>query len=232
MKKLVSVFFLMILILTCSMNIYAAPGEIVVNGEGSINVEPDIAYISLGVNVSAPAARDAQAKNAALMTKVISDLTYSGIKAKDIQTTNFNLYPEYRYNKDSEPGQVIGYQATNQVTVTVRNIRKVGEVIDLSIKAGANNINHVTFSVSSPDDWRNKAIEAAVKDAQAKAELMAKAANVTIKKVLSISESNVSIRPLQMDTMFKSAAGSAAFNTPVEAGNVKVAVNIQMKFEI
>jgi uncharacterized protein YggE len=231
MKKWLSGFLLVTLILACSITAGAVSGEITVNGEGVITVEPDIAYVSLGVNVSAATANEAQVKNATLMSQIIRDLNNSGIDSKDIQTTNFNLFPEYRTTKDSEPDQVIGYRAMNQLAVTIRDIRKVGEVIDLSIKAGANNINSVIFSVNSTESLRDRAIEAAVKDAQSKAEVMAKAAKVNIKRVLSINESAVNVRPMQMDTLYKSALGNA-INTPIETGNVKVTVNIQMRFEI
>lgn len=232
MKKWFVGFLLVILTLSCSMDISAVAGEIVVNGEGAVAVEPDIAYVSLGVNVQAATAKEAQAKNAALMARVTTDLKNSGIQAKDIQTTNFNLFPEYRSNNDPMSEQITAYRAVNQVAVTVRDIRKVGEVIDLSIKAGANNINHVIFSVSSPEQWRDKAIEAAVKDARAKAEVMAKTAKVALKSILSITESGVNIRPLQMDTMLKSVSGYANVNTPVETGDVKVTASVQIKFEI
>jgi uncharacterized protein YggE len=182
MKKWLIGILSVLLILAYSITTYAESAEIVVNGEGVITVEPDIAYVSLGVNVSAATAKEAQVKNATLMSQIIRDLNNSGIDSKDIQTTNFNLFPEYRTTKDSEPDQVIGYRAMNQLAVTIRDIRKVGEVIDLSIKAGANNINSVIFSVNSTESLRDRAIEAAVKDAQSKAAVMAKAAKVILRK--------------------------------------------------
>ncbi|HBE76456.1 MAG TPA: hypothetical protein DDW65_01545 [Firmicutes bacterium] len=234
MKKCLTGLVLLIMMITFSVSSYAAAsGEIVVNGTGVVTVAPDIAYVSLGVSLIAPTAQDAQTKNALVMSQIMADLINDGLNKKDLQTSNFSLYPEYKYNKDSEPGQIIGYRVTNQVTVTVREISKVGAVIDLAIKAGATNINSVIFSVSATEEWRNKVIEAAVTEARAKADIMAKAAKVTIKRVLAINESSINVQPVQMDAMFKSASlRNVAVSTPIEAGDVKITVDIQMKFEI
>ncbi|MGE5581228.1 MAG: SIMPL domain-containing protein [Bacillota bacterium] len=206
---------------------------ITVSGKGSVTVKPDIAYISLGVEAVGATAQAAQGKNAALMTKVVSNLKNLGLQERDIQTTDFNLFPERRYDKITGQEQVAGYRAINQLRVTVRDLSILGRIVDESIKAGANNVNNIAFTVEKPENWREKAIAQAVKDARLKAEALAKAAGVNLRKVNFITEGNVDVRPFQMDTIRKEQlAGAGMVNTPIEPGNVKVTAEVQMNFAI
>lgn len=208
--------------------------SIMVNGEGIISVKPDIARISLGVEAGALTAGEAQRQNAELMAKIVAGLKTLGLGEKDIQTTEFSLFPERQYLKELGREKVTGYRAVNQVTVTVRDLTKLGEAIDQSVKAGANNIQSISFSVEAPGKWREKAIAKAIRDARSKAEAMAKSSGVKIKRIIFMNESTIDVRPYQRDGFEKAAmlgAGDAA-NTPVEPGNVKVTANVQMSFGV
>lgn len=205
---------------------------IMVSGEGSLTVKPDIAQAVLGIETEAATAGAAQQKNSEVMNKIIADIKGLGIEEKDIQTSNYNLYPDRQVVKGTTQEQLVGYRATNQVTVTLHDLNKLGPAIDEAILSGANNINSINFSVESPDRWRNKAIAKAVKDARIKAEVMAKAAGVRIKRVLSITDVMVDVRSYQMDAQKELFMSGSRAETPIEPGNVKVTANIQMGFGI
>ncbi len=213
----------------------SSPGQgIIVTGEGSVSVKPDIARVTLGVESQAAIAKDAQRKNSEVMAKIVAGLKNSGLAAKDIQTTDFSLFPVHHYDKATGQDRLVGYRAVNQVTVTVRDLVKLGEAIDGSIEAGATNVQNISFSVESPGKWRAKAIEKAVQLARSKADAMAKASGVKIKGILSVNESSINIQPYLMER-FKQAADlqmAAVQNTPIEPGNIKVTANVQMSFRI
>lgn len=213
----------------------ATPQGITVNGEGNITVKSDMAQVTLGMEAAAATAKEAQQKNTAVMNKIVAGLKLLGLAVNDIQTTDFSLFPDRRYNKTSGQEQVVGYRAVNQVTITVRDLAKLGAAIDQSIQAGANNVQNVSFSVESPGKWRNQAIAKAVKEARAKAESMAKASGMRIKQIIAMNESGINISPYQMDYGYKKAEVLGAgdtLNSPLEPGSVKVTANVQMNFGI
>lgn len=209
---------------------------IIVNGEGETSVKPDLAKVNLGLEAEAATAQEAQRKNADQMTKIVAGLKALGLAEKDIQTTDFSLFPNRQYDKESGHEKLTGYRATNQVTVTVRDLKKLGQVVDDAIGNGANTVGNVTFSVETPEVWRDKTIAKAVLEARAKAEAMAKASGVRIRKIIAITESTVDIRPYQADYGYKrealQSAADTAGNTPLEPGNVKVTANVQITFGI
>lgn len=208
---------------------------ITVSGEGFVTVKPDIARATLGMEAVAATAKEAQRKNTEAMNKIVTVLKNLGLEAKDIQTTDFSLFPERRYDKSSGQNQVAGYRAVNQVTITVRHLAKLGEAIDQSIQAGANHVQNISFTVETPDKWRAQAIARAVKDARAKADALARASGVRIKRIIALNESGININPYQMEYGYKKAAVLTAgdsLNTPLEPGSIKVTANVQMNFGI
>lgn len=211
--------------------INASQQGITTRGDGFVEVKPDIAQVSLGIELDAPSAAAASEKNALQMTKLTGALKSLGIAEKDIQTTNYNLFPVRRYNKTTQREELVGYRVSNQVTVTVRNLDKLGRAIDQSIQAGATNVNNVAFTVASPSKWRNEAIAKAVADADGKAKALAKASGVQIKKILYITDQTVEVQPFQMDGRNLKLESQQA-NTPIEPGQVRVTANVQMGFEI
>lgn len=213
----------------------ATPQGITVNGEGNITVKPDMAQVTLGMEATAVTAKEAQQKNTVVMNKVVAGMKLLGLGGKDIQTTDFNLFPDRRYDKASGQEQVVGYRAVNQVTITIRDLAKLGAVIDQSIQAGANNVRNVSFSVESPEKWREQAITKAVKEARSKADALAKAAGIRIKRIIAMNESSINVQPYLMDQSYKRAevmgAGDAS-NPAIEPGRVKVTANVQINLGI
>ena len=151
-------------------------GTINVNGVGRVKITPDVADVQLGVTVQGETAQEASDEAARLMDAVIAAVIAAGIPEADIQTTQLNLYPVYDYNDN--PPQIEGWEASNIVTVTVRDVSTVGDVVGAATAAGATNVQGITFRVDDPSEAEAQARSAAVADARAKAEQLAADAGV------------------------------------------------------
>ena len=163
---------------------------IAVSGSGVVSVSPDTADVYLGVSVTRTTAKDARSAAATQMTAVVAAIKKLGIADKDIVTSGVNLNPVYDYNNGT--ARLTGYQFSNNVKVTVRDLNKVAGLIDDSVAAGATTVNGVSFRLDDPKPVEAQARAAAMTDARTKADALAKAAGVQIKGVASISETSVS----------------------------------------
>ena len=168
---------------------------ITVSATGTVEAEPDQARITSGVTTEATSAREALTGNSEAMTKVISQLKAKGIDAKDIQTASFNVEPLIDYSKDGQPPKTRGYRVTNQVVVLVRDLSRLGIVLDDVITAGANQVQGLSFEVSKADTLKDEARKEAVANALRRAKLIAAAAGAEVGEVLQMSE-DVSSNPL------------------------------------
>ena len=164
--------------------------SILVSGEATVSVPPDLAEIDGGVISSAKNARDASDANNAAMGRVLLALKASGIDEKDYQTSRLSLQPQYTPVPAGQPSQpvMVGYRASNRVTIRLRDVTKVASVIDTLVGAGANDIGGVNFMVSQASKLLDEAREQAVADARRKAEIYARAGGVTLGAPLRISE--------------------------------------------
>lgn len=202
--------------------------SITVAGVGQVQAKPDIASASLGVQTQAPVARDAQAENSKVMAEVIDAVKALGIEEKDISTHGLSLHPRY----DREGQTVDAYVATNNISVIVRDLDQVGEVLDAGFDAGANVAGGVQFSIADPTDSRNQAMQLAVADARDRADVLAKAAGVTIVGVVSVTEESggyPSPRPMA-GLVLESAA--MKFATPIEPGELTISVWVRVVYSI
>jgi uncharacterized protein YggE len=201
-----------------------------VNGTGRVKAVPDVATINVGVSEQAKEAGAASQKAAASMDSVVQALLDLGIDEKDIQTTSINLGARYDWN--AEPAKIIGWEASNMVSVTVRDIDAVGDVIDTVVQAGANQINGISFRVEDPAEAEALARSAAVDDARATADQLAADTGVEIIGIISISESGgQQPQPIYAARQEMAFADSAA-STPVLAGEVELAINVFIQYEI
>ena len=157
-----------------------------VTGEATISVPPDQAQVEAGVTSNGKTAREASEANNVTMGKVLLALKAAGIDGKDIQTSRLSLQPQSAPNHSTNA--IVGYRASNQVTVRLRDVTKVASTIDLLVGAGANEIGGINFMVSQASKLLDDAREQAVADARRKAEIYAKAAGVTLGAPLSIAE--------------------------------------------
>ncbi len=207
--------------------------SISVNGVGRVKAEPDVADINLGVTKQGEDAKSASQEAATTMDAVIQALLGAGVAEEDIQTSSISLNPIY--NWDNNPPTIEGWEASNLVNVTVRDITAVGDVVDAATAAGATNVNGITFRVDDPTAAEADARSAAVADAKAKADQLAADAGVTIVGVISISESGAQPpMPLyyQSDTMAMGAASAEMAKTPVLPGQVELSITVFVQYEI
>ena len=205
----------------------APPPAISVTGEASVSVPPDQAQIDGGVTSDAKTAREASDANNAAMGKVLLALKGAGIDEKDYQTSRLSLQPQYAPNR-SGPSPVVGYRASNRVTVKLRDVTKVAAIIDVLVGAGANELGGINFTVSQASKLLDEAREKAVADARRKAEIYAKAAGVTLGEPLDISEEG-GAAPVFRSKMIGGMAASAA---PVAQGEETLSVTVNVSWAI
>ena len=199
-----------------------------VSASGTVTAEPDIAHISAGVTTEGETAKDAIARNSAVMGKLIEGLKGAGIAARDIQTTTLQVEPRYTQPKDGRPGAISGYRVVNQVRLTVREVKRLGEVLDQAIALGANQINSIGFDVADAETLKDEARKQAMVNAKRRAELYATAAGAQLGQVLRISEGGAgdfAIRPM-------AGARSMAASVPIEAGTRTLTVHVDVTYAL
>ena len=197
---------------------------------GETRVAPDMATISLGVMTQAPTAVEAMRQNAARMTQVIAALTRQGIAERDIQTSNLNLSPQYDY-VENQPPRLRGYQASNQVTIRVLDMNRVGSAIDAVVSAGSNQINGISFGLQDPKKAEDAARREAVEALQAKASLYSGALNKRIIRLVNLSEGGGYSAP-QPVLMLAMARMEKDSSTPVSGGELTVRIDVTGVYEI
>jgi uncharacterized protein YggE len=207
-----------------------APAGITVVGEGEVSAAPDVAYISLGVESTGGTAKAAMDANAANMNQVVEKIKALGIEEKDIQTSGLNLNPVYDNKRFDQPDQtptIVGYRASNQVTITIADVSRAAEVLDGVVDVGANSVSGLQFSIKDDSQLRQQALATAVKKAEDKGKALADALGVGITGVSSVVEDYSSgVVPMR-------AAGPArdmAESTPVMPGELTVSARIQVTY--
>ena len=213
---------------------YAMPADgtlLSVSAEASAKRVPDVATISTGVVTQAADANAAMRANAVQMDKVMAAIKAAGIGERDVQTSGINLNPQYKYVENAPPS-IVGYQASNTVNLKVRDIAKLGKVLDALAGVGANQINGPSFEIDNPEPVYDEARLAALKKAQGRAETYAKSLGLQVRRIVSISEGNGGFRPVPMMAMAKMEARDASGAPPVSPGETTVSVNLDVVFEL
>ncbi|MDA1192981.1 MAG: SIMPL domain-containing protein [Candidatus Poribacteria bacterium] len=195
-------------------------------GTGRVMVEPDIAYLQIGVQTFNADAQVAVDENNAKAASVIAAIKSFGVEDKDVQTTAFNIYPQRDYQNNT--AIIVGYQVNNSVRVTARNLDVIGGILQASIGAGANDIGSVVFTREDFTAFRDEARTKAVEDARAKAEGMVSAAGEKLGSVVRITEAGGFESPTNRGS-YDSAAGG---EVPIETGELTVTVTVEVLFEI
>ncbi len=206
---------------------------ITINGEGKVTAIPDIAQISLGIQTDKLTVVEAQKENTDKMNKIIDELKKMGIETKDIKTTNYSIYPRYDW---SDGRQILrGYVISQNVTVKIRDLEKVGAIVDKAGNLGANEVGGLNFTIDEPEQLRQEAREKALANAKEKAEALAKIAGVKLGKLVSFNESDYAPTPIYRDYALKSLdvglAQEAAAPT-VEPGSQDITVNVTVTYEV
>jgi uncharacterized protein YggE len=215
-----------ILLATPALAQTASPAMISVTGEATVSVAPDLAQIDAGVTSEAKTAREASDANNAAMGKVLLALKSASIDEKDFQTSRLSLQPQAAPNRPG-PASIVGYRASNRVTIRLRDVTKVASVIDTLVAAGANDVGGINFTVSQASKLLDEAREQAIADARRKADIYAKAAGVSLGAPLSITEEG-GHGPIPYRRM---AAGMAA-STPVAQGEETLQVTVSVSWAI
>ena len=204
------------------------PPAISVTGEANVSVAPDQAQIDGGVTSDAKTAREASEANNAAMGKVLLALKGAGIEEKDYQTSRLSLQPQFATpSKVTERAGIVSFRASNRVTVRIRDVTKVANVIDVLVGAGANEIGGINFTVTQASKHLDEAREKAIADARRKAEIYAKAAGVTLGEPISISEEGAPV-PLYRGKM----AAPMAAGAPVAQGEETLSVTVGVSWAI
>ena len=201
-----------------------------VSGTGKVTLSPNTADLRLGVVASGRTVKVVRAQAAATMSAVVAALKKLGIADKDVQTSWVSLQPTYDYNVGSSAPKITGYQFSNAVTVTIRDLDKVGDAIDGSLAAGATTLDGITFRVADEAAAESQARTAAMTDAKAKAQALASAAGVAIAGVASISET-VAPTPYPIFYGAAQAAGKDA-TTPIQPGTTDISITVAVVYLI
>lgn len=207
----------------------APPRTVSVSGEGVVTGTPDVARIVVGVETEAPEADAALSENSARMARLIEALDAFGVAARDRQTAQISLQPQYDYQERQRP-VLRGYTATNTLNLRLRDIASMGAALDALVEAGGNRIQGISFEISDADERLDAARAEAVADARRKAEIYAEAAGATLGAVMTISEGGAP-SPVQ-PMMVRSEALAARVDVPVEAGEQTLSVRVSTQWRL
>jgi uncharacterized protein len=199
-----------------------------VTADGETKLAPDLATINIGVVTQGASAEAALSANTTKMNAVVAAIKRAGVADRDIQTSNLSVNPQYTYGENVPP-KLNGYEANNQVTVKVRNLKNVGKVVDSVVGVGGNQVNGISFGLDDDSKAMDAARTAAVKSARARAELYAAAAGLKVDRIIAISEGGGASPPYPI-LMARMAGGAANAAPPVSPGELTVTANVSVSF--
>lgn len=202
---------------------------ITVTGTGMVTLTPDIAYITIGVHSQDASASVAMTSNNTSAQAVIATIKSAGVADKDIQTTNFSIYPQQQYDSNGKITGII-YMVDNSVYVTVRDLTKLGGLLDASVSAGANAINSISFDVADKTDALSQARLAAVANAKKQADELTGATGVSLGSVQTISYYDTTV-PVQLE-LPRAAMAAGSGSVPVQAGSMQITTTVTIVYEI
>jgi uncharacterized protein YggE len=226
------VLFATVLAGCSTVNLTGQQEGIVVSGEGKVSVVPDVATVNLGVEAEDTTVAAAQDQAATAMEMVMVALTDNGVAEEDIQTQYFNIYRVTRWDDETRQEVVIGYRVSNTVSVKIRDMEKIGTIIDAVTEAGGDltRVNGINFSVEDPSMYYEEAREEAMADAQARAEALAELGGVRLGNPIHITES--SYQPGSI--YFPGARVDEAMEseTPISPGETEITLNVRVTYDI
>jgi len=204
------------------------PGRIVVGGTGRMSVEPDIADLRLGVSVARPTVDTARGVAAETMAAILAAVADTGVDRRDVRTSLLSVQPRYDY-RENQPPVLTGYELANVVEVTVRDLARLGDVVDGTLRAGATSMDGLSFRVADPAPAEREARLRAMAAARARADVLAEAAGLAIVGVSDIVEG---VMPSPPEPRYKAARMMVAedASTPVEAGSLEIAVSVTVTY--
>ncbi|HUR16123.1 MAG TPA: SIMPL domain-containing protein [Candidatus Limnocylindrales bacterium] len=209
-------------------NEYTTSGTISVSGIGCVAIEPDVAHVRLGVNISRKTVAEARAEAATTMAAILAAVAEAGVPKHDVQSSFLSVQPRYDY-RDGRAPELSGYDMNNVVTVTVRDLAKLGDVIDGSLRAGATSMDGLEFRLADPAPAEREARIRAMANARSRADVIAEAADLTISGVESVTEAGaMPPRPFAAKAERMMMSQDAA--TPVETGTMEIEVAVAVAY--
>lgn len=206
MKKITGTILTLLVLSSCSVKqMNYAQRTVEVSGSGTVTIEADTATIRAAVVTRAKDVQKAAVQNAEKMNAIQSALKENGIKAEDISSENFFVYQETKYNSKTQENVPGDYKVTNQIAVSVKDITKIGSIVDVCLKSGANSLSSITYGVTNPQAAEKQARTFAIKQAESNANLLAGASGAQLGRILQIKETS---RPLPVNHSMKTAAVS------------------------
>jgi uncharacterized protein YggE len=214
---------------TASAQGKAGERTVTVAATGTVSVQPDIAHVSAGVVSEADTAREALQRNSDTMKQLIDGLKSGGVDAKDIRTTTFRVEPRYDNPRNGRAASVVGYRVVNQVTITARDLAKLGELLDKLVGLGANQMGSISFEVSSAETLKDEARKQAMANALRRARLLAEAAGATVGEALTIAEE---VFPPPPRPYPAGRVAMSAESVPIEQGSQMLEVRVQVTWAL
>jgi len=212
-----------------------APSErgtlVSIAAHGEASQVPDVANLSVGVVTEAQDSKKAMRDNAEQMESLMAAIKKAGVAKKDIQTSGVSLSPRYHYQQNKKP-KIVGYNARNTVSIKVRKLDELGEVLDNLAAAGANQINGPSLEIGEPGPVKAEAREKALVDAQERAAIYAKALGMKVRRIVSISENGNGGMPRPMMLRSDMASSKESASTPIAPGETTLSVNLELVFEL
>lgn len=202
-------------------------------GEGTISVKPDIAYVSVGIQKNASTVKQVQTQVNEVTNKIIAGVKAIGIDAKNIQTENYSLNPNYDWSSGSQ--KITGYTANSQLKIKITDLDKINDVIDSATTNGANQVSNITLDVDNRDAAEETARKDAVAQANKKAETAAKIAGFKLGKIIGYYESSDNsnlVRPVAYNLKGAGAATDQASSTNVQTGSEEVKITVNISYQI
>ena len=211
-----------------------------VSGTGTLSLAPDTAFITLGMETAGKALAETQQQNAVAMQKVMERVLQSGIEKERIQTSSFTVTPQYKPQPRRSSGEavptepeIIGYTVSNMMTVEVRDLEKVGQVIDTALTAGANRFHGLHWTLRDERQPRLRALKMAAAQAREKAQALGEALDVKLVRILTANEGGAQvIYPRPFMARSASAAMAAEVSVPISSGELKVEASVTLIYEI
>lgn len=211
----------------------SAPETITVGGTGKVSLAPDRVTFSVGVQSVAPTVDQAVSDNNQRVAAVVAALKKAGAAEKEIRTSNFSIFPQQDFSQGQLP-RILGYQVSNNVTVTRENVTDAGRLLQAAVNAGVNTSSGLSFVISNPARGRDAGLRSAFEDARAKAAVLAQAAGRTLGRAMAITEAGQLAPPPPYPMARTMAMGKAAdvSEVPVEAGNEEMSFGVTVTFEL
>jgi hypothetical protein len=197
---------------------------------GSVKAKPDMAQVTVGVAADADTARAALGQNSAAMTRVVDAVKAAGLVEEDIQTVDFSVRPRFEQSKTDGKNTIVGYRVVNLIRITVRDVTKLGEILDKAVSLGSNEIGGIQFGVADPARLLDEARKRAMDTARRKAQLYAEAASAKLGRVVTIDEQATS--PWRPQAYAASRADAKGLDTPIQAGEAEFQVTISVLWEL